>query len=58
VVLGGLGICMALPRGGKTAQIVGAVVAALAGALVLVDVGLVWLGARAFQRETILTKWK
>lgn len=39
VVLGGLGICMALPRGGKTAQIVGAVVAALAGALVMLGLG-------------------
>jgi hypothetical protein len=26
--------------------------------LVLVDVGLIYLGARLFQRETILTKWK
>jgi ABC-2 type transport system permease protein len=28
------------------------------GVLVLVDVGLIYLGARLFQRETILTKWK
>ncbi len=27
-------------------------------AIVLVDVGLIYLGARLFQRETILTKWK
>jgi ABC-2 type transport system permease protein len=26
--------------------------------MALVDVGLVYLGVRAFQRETILTKWK
>jgi ABC-2 type transport system permease protein len=26
--------------------------------LVAVDVGLIYLGARLFQRETILTKWK
>ncbi len=26
--------------------------------LVLIDVGLIYLGARLFQRETILTKWK
>jgi ABC-2 type transport system permease protein len=26
--------------------------------MVAVDVGLVYLGVRAFQRETILTKWK
>ena len=29
-----------------------------AGVLVLVDVGLVYLGVKLFQRETILTKWK
>lgn len=29
-----------------------------AGVLLLVDVGLVYLGVRLFQRETILTKWK
>ncbi|MBL8762454.1 MAG: NADH-quinone oxidoreductase subunit J [Phycisphaerae bacterium] len=40
VVLGGLGIAMALPRGGKTAQIVGAVIAALAGGLVLFGMGI------------------
>lgn len=28
------------------------------GVLALVDVGLIYLGARLFQRETILTKWK
>jgi ABC-2 type transport system permease protein len=27
-------------------------------ALVVIDVGLVYLGARLFQRETILTRWK
>lgn len=40
VVLGALGVSLALPRGGKTAQIVGALVAALAGALVLVGLGI------------------
>jgi len=29
-----------------------------AGVLLLIDVGLVVLGVRLFQRETILTKWK
>ena len=28
------------------------------GVLALIDVGLIYLGARLFQRETILTKWK
>ncbi len=28
------------------------------GILILIDVGLIYLGARLFQRETILTKWK
>jgi hypothetical protein len=28
------------------------------GVIVLIDVGLIYLGARLFQRETILTKWK
>jgi ABC-2 type transport system permease protein len=28
------------------------------GVILLVDVGLIYLGARLFQRETILTKWK
>jgi ABC-2 type transport system permease protein len=27
-------------------------------ALALVDLGLVYMGARLFQRETILTRWK
>jgi len=27
-------------------------------ALVVIDIGLVYLGARLFQRETILTRWK
>jgi ABC-2 type transport system permease protein len=30
----------------------------MAGMLVVIDVGLIWLGARVFQRETILTRWK
>jgi ABC-2 type transport system permease protein len=30
----------------------------LAGALMVIDVGLIRLGARFFQRETILTRWK
>jgi len=28
------------------------------GVLIMVDIGLVYLGARLFQRETILTRWK
>jgi hypothetical protein len=31
---------------------------AVAVVLVLVDIGLVYLGVGMFQRETILTKWK
>ena len=30
----------------------------VAGLLALADVGMVYVGARLFQRETILTKWK
>jgi len=29
-----------------------------AGVVLLIDVGLVYLGVKLFQRETILTKWK
>ncbi len=35
IVLGGAGICLALPRGGRTPQVIGALVASLAGGLVL-----------------------
>jgi NADH-quinone oxidoreductase subunit J len=37
--LGAIGVCMALPRGGRTPQVIGAIVAALAGALVLLGLG-------------------
>jgi len=39
-VLGGAGICLALPRGGRTPQVLGALVASLAGGLVLLGLGL------------------
>jgi len=29
-----------------------------AAALLIVNLGLVWLGVRVFQRETILLRWK
>ena len=31
---------------------------AMAGGLVLLDIAMVYFGARLFQRETILTRWK
>ncbi len=34
-VLGGAGVCLALPRGGKTPQVLGALIASLAGGIVL-----------------------
>lgn len=38
-VLGAAGICLALPRGGRTPQVLGALVASLAGGLVLLGLG-------------------
>jgi len=39
-VLGGAGICLALPRGGRSPQVLGALVASMAGGLVLLGLGL------------------
>lgn len=40
LVLGGVGVCLALPRGGRTPQVLGALIAGLAGGLVLLAMGL------------------
>lgn len=40
IVLGGVGVCLALPRGRPTPQVLGALVAALAGGLLIVALGL------------------
>lgn len=39
IMLGGAGVCLALPRGGRTVQAIGALLAGLAGAVLMVVLG-------------------
>jgi ABC-2 type transport system permease protein len=60
-----LGALIILPMGGLlVAQLMGSLlltmptIAAIAGGLVVLNAGLVWLGVTLFDRESILTRWR